>query len=374
MVRNALLVFLTLTFSLVAQKKALIFGVTGQDGSYLAEFLLEKDYEVHGVKRSSSSPNTMRIDHIYEGPQEKKRHFILHYGDLTDSSNISRLIQTIQPDEIYNLGAQSHVQVSFECPAYTTYVDALGPLYILDAIHSLGLANKTRYYQASTSEMYGKVREIPQNEMTPFHPRSPYGVAKVAAYWRTVNYREAYGIFACNGILFNHESPRRGHTFITRKITLAATRIKLGLQNCLYLGNLNSKRDFGYAKDYIEAMWQMLQQDEPEDFVIATKETHSGREFAELAFQKCGMEIEWQGEGLDEIGIDKNSGKVVIRIDARYFRPAEVDLLLGDPQKAIDKFGWDPQKTPFDKLVEIMVEADLKLALKEAKAIKNDEE
>jgi GDPmannose 4,6-dehydratase len=327
-------------------KKALITGITGQDGSYLAELLLEKGYEVHGIIRRSSSINTDRIDHIYQNIK-------LHYGDLTDSTNIVRVIQLVQPDEIYNLGAQSHVKVSFEMPEYTADVDAVGTLRILEAVRLLGMEDRVRIYQASTSELYGLVQEIPQKETTPFYPRSPYGVAKIYGYWITKNYREAYGMYACTGILFNHESPRRGETFVTRKITRALSRISVGLQDCLYLGNLNARRDWGHAKDFVEAMWLMLQQDEPEDFVIATGVQYSVREFVEESAPYFGMKIEWQGEELDEIGIDKNTGKTVIRVDSKYFRPAEVETLLGDATKAKEKLGWEP-KISFKQLVEDM--------------------
>ena len=361
------LLLLTLSSGFAEEtKKALIFGVTGQDGAYLSRFLLEKGYEVHGVKRRSSSPNTERIDAIYEDCHEKARRFFLYYGDLSDSSSIVSLIQTIQPDEVYNLGAQSHVKASFEIPTYTAEIDALGTLHILEAIHLLGLENKTKFYQASTSELYGKVQEIPQTEATPFYPRSPYGVAKLYAFWITVNYREAYNMFACNGILFNHESPFRGETFVTRKITLAACRYKLGLQDMLYLGNLDAKRDFGYAKDYVEAMWLMLQQDKPEDFVIATGEAHSIREFVELAYKELGISIEWQGSGSTEVGIDKATGKAIIKVDPRYFRPTEVDFLLGKAEKAEEKLKWKP-KTSFKELIKIMVEADLRKVERELK-------
>ena len=334
-------------------KKALITGITGQDGSYLAEFLIEKNYEVHGLIRRSSSPNIERIEHI-----EDKIN--LHYGDLTDSNNMISLIKQIEPDEIYNLAAQSHVQVSFETPEYTANVDALGTLRILEAIRILGLENKTRVYQASTSELYGKVQEVPQSETTPFYPRSPYGVAKLYAYWIMRNYRESYNIFASNGILFNHESPRRGETFVTRKITLAASKIKEGLQDKLYLGNLNAKRDWGYAKDYIECMWLILQADYADDFVIATGEMHTVREFVDLAFKEVDIELKWIGEGVNEKGIDKNTGKVLVEVDEKFFRPAEVDQLLGNPQKAKEKLGWNPTKTSFKELVKIMVRSDLK--------------
>ena len=327
-------------------KKALITGITGQDGSYLAEILLEKGYEVHGIIRRSSSINTDRIDHIYQNIK-------LHYGDLTDSTNIVRVIQLVQPDEIYNLGAQSHVKVSFEMPEYTADVDAMGTLRVLEAVRLLGMEDRVRIYQASTSELYGLVQETPQKETTPFYPRSPYGVAKIYGYWITKNYREAYGMYACTGILFNHESPRRGETFVTRKITQALSKISVGLQDCLYLGNLNARRDWGHAKDFVEAMWLMLQQDEPEDFVIATGIQYSVREFVEESAPYFGMKIEWQGEGLDEIGIDKNTGKTVIRVDPKYFRPAEVETLLGDASKAKEKLGWEP-KISFKQLVEDM--------------------
>ena len=327
-------------------KKALITGITGQDGSYLAELLLGKDYEVHGIIRRSSSINTDRIDHIYQNIK-------LHYGDLTDSTNIVRVIQLVQPDEIYNLGAQSHVKVSFEMPEYTADVDAMGTLRILEAVRLLGMEDHVKIYQASTSELYGLVQEIPQKETTPFYPRSPYGVAKIYGYWITKNYREAYGMYACTGILFNHESPRRGETFVTRKITQALSKISVGLQDCLYLGNLNAKRDWGHAKDFVEAMWLMLQQDEPEDFVIATGVQYSVREFVEEAAPYFGMQITWKGEGLDEVGIDKFSGKTIIRVSPKYFRPAEVETLLGDATKAKKKLGWEP-KISFKQLVEDM--------------------
>jgi len=342
-------------------KKALITGITGQDGAYLAEFLLKKGYQVHGVKRRSSLFNTDRIDHLYQDLHEENVNFFLHYGDLTDSTNMIRIVQEVQPDEIYNLAAQSHVQVSFETPEYTANSDALGTLRVLEAIRILGLAEKTRFYQASTSELYGKVQEIPQTEKTPFYPRSPYAAAKLYSYWITVNYREAYNLFACNGILFNHESPLRGETFVTRKITRAIARIKLALQDKIYLGNLNAKRDWGFAGDYVEAMWMMLQQDEADDFVIATGETRSVREFVELAFAEVGTEIKWQGEGVKEKGIDKATGKALVEVDPRYFRPTEVEILLGDPTKAREKLGWEP-RTSFTELVKMMVEADLEEA------------
>lgn len=348
-------------------KKALITGITGQDGSYLAEFLLNKGYEVHGIIRRSSSFNTGRIEHLYMEKYIEDMHnyknFYLHYGDMTDSTNIIALIQKIKPNEIYNLAAQSHVKVSFETPEYTANVDALGTLRILEAVHLLGL--NTKIYQASTSELYGLVQEVPQNESTPFYPRSPYGVAKLYGFWITKNYREAYNIFASNGILFNHESPRRGETFVTRKITLAAARIKLGKQKKLYLGNLNAKRDWGHAKDYVECMWLILQNEEPDDFVIATGEMHTVREFCELAFKEVGINLNWEGEGANEKGIDKTTGKVIIEVDPQYFRPTEVDQLLGDPTKATKKLGWNPTQTPFEKLVKEMVQEDLKLVSKE---------
>src|SRR5688572_13852281 len=322
-------------------KKALITGITGQDGAYLAEFLLAKGYEVHGIKRRASSFNTDRIDHLYQDPHESDRRLVLHYGDLTDATNLIRILQLVQPDEVYNLGAQSHVQVSFEEPEYTANSDALGALRLLEAIRTLGLTRKTRFYQASSSEMFGKVAETPQTETTPFYPRSPYGVAKVYAYWITVNYREAYGMYACNGILFNHESPVRGETFVTRKITRALARIKLGLQDRLYLGNLNAKRDWGHAKDYVEMQWLMLQQDKPEDYVIATGEQHSVREFVETAANELGIRVRWTGEGPDEKGFDE-AGRCIVAVDPRYFRPTEVETLLGDPTKAREKLGWTP--------------------------------
>jgi GDPmannose 4,6-dehydratase len=341
-------------------KRALITGVTGQDGAYLAEFLLKKGYEVHGVKRRTSLFNTDRIDHLYQDPHEKDRRFILHHGDMTDSSSLTRIIQQVIPDEIYNLAAQSHVAVSFEEPEYTANSDAIGALRILEAMRILGLEKKTRFYQASTSELYGLVREVPQTETTPFYPRSPYAVAKLYAYWITVNYREAYGMYACNGILFNHESPVRGETFVTRKITRALARIKLGLQGCLYLGNLNAKRDWGHAKDYVEMMWLMLQQKEADDFVIATGEQHSVREFVELAAGEVGLKIKWSGEGEKERGMDAN-GKCIVAVDPRYFRPTEVETLLGDATKAREKLGWVP-KIRFRELVSEMMREDLKAA------------
>ena len=346
-------------------KKALITGITGQDGSYLAELLLQKGYEVHGVIRRSSSFNTGRINHIYQDPHEHGTRMFLHYGDLNDASSINRLLREIRPDEIYNLGAQSHVRVSFDVPEYTGEVDGLGAVRILEAIRETGL--DTRYYQASSSELYGKVVETPQRETTPFYPRSPYACAKAYAFYITMNYRESYDMFACNGILFNHESPRRGETFVTRKITRAAAKIKLGLQDCLFLGNIEAKRDWGFAGDYVEGMWRMLQAERPDDYVIATGETHSVRSFAELVFGRLGMPLTWRGEGVQEEGIDQGSGQVVIRIDPRYFRPAEVDLLLGDAAKAKRELGWEPT-TGFAKLVEMMTDADLELAQRELRA------
>ncbi len=376
-------------------KTALITGITGQDGAYLAKLLLGKGYAVHGIKRRASLFNTGRIDHLYQDPHQKDRNFILHYGDLTDTSNLVRIIQQVQPDEIYNLAAQSHVAVSFESPEYTADADALGTLRILEAIRILGLEKKTRFYQASTSELYGKVAETPQTETTPFYPRSPYGVAKLYAYWITVNYREAYGMYACNGILFNHESPVRGETFVTRKITRALARIALGLQDCLYLGNLDARRDWGHAKDYVEMQWLMLQQDQPEDFVIATGRQHSVRNFVEIAAAGLGIGISWQGSGVNEIGIVKDvsrkaldveyvtreeekkpsrltnydsrpiaPGDVIVRIDSRYFRPTEVETLLGDPAKAKEKLGWEP-KISFEEMVREMVGHDLRQARKD---------
>ena len=358
-------------------KKALITGVTGQDGSYLSDFLLDKGYEVHGIIRRSSSFNTARIDHLYNNPKIYDKRFVTHYGDLTDSSNLNRILEKICPDEIYNLAAQSHVKVSFEVPEYTSEVDAIGTLRFLDAIKETGL--ETRFYQASTSELFGKVKEIPQSETTPFYPRSPYGVAKVYGYWIVVNYREAYNLFACNGILFNHESPRRGETFVTRKITRAATRIRLGLQDNLTLGNLEAKRDWGYAPEFIEAMWLILQQDQPEDFVIATGETHSVREFVEVAFRELGMQIEWRESAEKETGVlsgveeiegvkpgeytAPRVGSIVVRIDPGYYRPTEVDILIGNPLKAREKLGWAP-KVKFDELACLMVQSDLQKILK----------
>lgn len=341
-------------------KVALITGITGQDGAYLAEFLLNKGYIVHGVKRRSSMFNTDRIDHLYKDTHEQKVNFFLHYGDLTDSTNLIRIIQEVQPDEIYNLAAQSHVKVSFETPEYTANADAIGTLRLLEAIRILGLEKKTRFYQASTSELYGEVQEIPQRETTPFYPRSPYGVAKLYAYWITKNYREAYNIFACNGILFNHESPIRGETFVTRKITRAAAKIHLGLQQKLFLGNLDAERDWGHAKDYIEGMWLMLQQNEPDDFVLATGKKVSVRRFVEMAFSELGIKLEWKGKGVNEKGINVSTGKIIVEIDPKYFRPTEVDLLVGDASKAKKKLGWVPKRT-VEELVKEMVASDLKL-------------
>jgi GDPmannose 4,6-dehydratase len=342
-------------------KKALITGITGQDGAYLTKLLLKKGYAVHGIRRQSSVPNTERIEHVYHNAQEGNNGIFLHFGDLTDTSNLTHIVQEVQPDEVYNLAAQSHVKVSFECPEYTANTDALGTLRLLEAIRLAGLAKKTRFYQASTSELYGKVQEIPQRETTPFYPCSPYGVAKLYAYWITVNYRESYNMFTCNGILFNHESPLRGETFVSRKITKAVARIKLGLQDILHLGDLNAKRDWGYAGDYVRAMWLMLQQDTPDDYVIAMGETHSVREFVELAFKNVGIHLLWQGEGINEKGIDTDTGKVLIEVNPRYFRPAEVDLLLGDVSKAKKQLGWEPTVT-FPELVQMMVCEDLKQA------------
>jgi len=345
------------------KKTALITGITGQDGAYLAEFLLRKGYAVHGIRRRISLFNTARIDHLYHDVHETGYDFSLHYGDLTDSSNLIRVVQEVKPDEIYNLAAQSHVAVSFEEPEYTANADGLGALRILEAIRILGFANKTRFYQASTSELYGLVQETPQTETTPFYPRSPYAVAKLYAYWITVNYREAYGMYACNGILFNHESPIRGETFVTRKITRALARIKLGIQECLYLGNLDALRDWGHARDYVEMQWLMLQQEQPEDFVIATGVQHSVREFLELAAKELGITVCWEGKGIEEKGYDANSGKCIVAVDPRYFRPTEVETLLGDPSQAHEKLGWTPNTT-FKDLVEEMVQEDLKEAQK----------
>ena len=345
-------------------KKALITGITGQDGAYLAEFLLEKGYGVHGIKRRSSLFNTARIDHLYQDPHDKNPKLILHHGDLTDSTSLIRIIQEVQPDEIYNLAAQSHVAVSFEEPEYTANSDALGALRILEAIRILGLEKKTKYYQASTSELFGDVQETPQNEKTPFHPRSPYAVAKLYAYWITINYREAYGIYACNGILFNHESPIRGETFVTRKITRALARIKLGLQETLYLGNMDAKRDWGHAKDYVEMQWLMLQQDKPEDFTISTGVQYTVRDFVNAASKELGMELKWTGDGIDETGVDISTGKTIVRVDSRYFRPTEVETLLGDSTKAREQLGWTP-KISFEELVKEMVMHDLNEAKKD---------
>src|SRR5579862_2030480 len=345
-------------------KVALITGVTGQDGAYLSELLLAKGYEVHGIKRRSSLFNTDRIDHLYQDPHEKNVHFKLHYGDLTDSTNLIRIIQETKPDEIYNLGAMSHVAVSFETPEYTANADGIGTLRILEAVRLLGLTKKTKIYQASTSELYGLVQEVPQSERTPFYPRSPYAVAKLYAYWITVNYREAYGMYGCNGILFNHESPLRGETFVTRKITRAVARIETGLEQTLYLGNLDAKRDWGHARDYVEGMHRILQADQADDFVLATGETRSVRQFVETAFAEIGRSIEWRGEGVEETGVDQKSGKTIVRIDPQYFRPTEVDLLIGDASKAHKKLGWKP-KTNFADLVSQMMAGDLEIARRE---------
>jgi len=349
----------------MGNKVALITGITGQDGAYLAEFLLNKGYEVHGIKRRSSSFNTDRIDHLYQDPHEADCKLILHYGDLTDSMSLVRIIQEILPDEIYNLGAQSHVAVSFESPEYTADTVGLGALRILDAIRISGLEKKTKYYQASTSELYGEVQEIPQKETTPFYPRSPYAAAKLYAYWITINYREAYGMFACNGILFNHESPVRGETFVTRKITRALARISLGLQDTVYLGNLNAKRDWGHAKDYVEMQWLMLQQDEPDDFCIATGVQFSVRDFVNFAWGFLGKTICWEGEGIDEKGYDSETGKLIVAVDSRYFRPTEVEALLGDPSKAKDKLGWEPKIT-LEEMAHEMMESDIKIAKRDS--------
>jgi len=345
-------------------KTALISGVTGQDGAYLSEFLLKKGYIVHGIKRRASSFNTDRIDHLYQAPQIEDKKFILHYGDLTDTSNLVRIIQEVQPDEIYNLGAQSHVQVSFEVREYTADVDGIGTLRFLEAIRILGMEKKVKFYQASTSELFGKVQEVPQKETTPFYPRSPYAVAKLYAYWIVVNYRESYGMYACNGILFNHESPIRGETFVTRKITRAVARIRFGLQDKLYMGNIDAKRDWGYAGDYVELMWLMLQQQKPDDYVMATGITTTVREFITMAFLEVGVNIKWEGSGIDEKGIDSNTGKVLIEIDPRYFRPTEVDILIGDPSKAFSNLGWKP-RVRLPELIKMMVANDVKLAEKE---------
>ncbi len=339
-------------------KKALISGLTGQDGAYLAELLLSKGYIVHGIKRRASSFNTDRVDHLYQDPHIDRQNFILHYGDMTDATNLIRIVQEVQPDEIYNLAAQSHVQVSFETPEYTANADAVGTLRLLESIRILGLQKNTKFYQASTSELYGKVQEIPQTESTPFYPRSPYAAAKLYAYWITVNYREAYGIFGCNGILFNHEGPTRGETFVTRKITRAVADIHHGNQECLYLGNLDAKRDWGHARDYVDGMWRILQHKEADDFVLATGETHAVREFVELAFSEVGVAIDWKGSGIDEEGINAASGKTIVKVDPRYFRPTEVDILLGDPSKAKKILGWEA-RISFEELVAEMVQADL---------------
>jgi GDPmannose 4,6-dehydratase len=345
-------------------KTALITGVTGQDGAYLSEFLLKKGYEVHGIKRRASSFNTQRIDHLYQDPHVEKKDFILHYGDLTDTSNLVRIIQQVKPGEIYNLGAQSHVKVSFEVPEYTADADGLGTLRLLEAIRILGMEKTVRFYQASTSELFGKVQEIPQKETTPFYPRSPYACAKLYAYWITVNYRESYGMYACNGILFNHESSIRGETFVTRKITRAVARIKLGLQDKLYMGNINVQRDWGYAGDYVELMWLMLQQTEPDDYIMATGITTTVRDFITMAFKEAGIAIKWEGGGLDEKGLDSATGKILVEVDPRYFRPAEVELLIGDPSKAKKKLGWEP-KVQLPELVRMMVKNDMVLAERE---------
>jgi len=354
------------------EKTALITGITGQDGSYLAELLLEKGYEVHGIKRRASQFNTDRVDHLYHDPHYKGLPFYLHYGDMTDSTNLIRLVQDTQPDEIYNLAAQSHVQVSFESPEYTADVDALGVLRLLEAIRILGMENKTRFYQASTSELYGKVQETPQNEDTSFYPRSPYAAAKLYAYWITKNYREAYNMYAVNGILFNHESPVRGETFVTRKITRAAVRIAEGLQDKLFLGNLNAKRDWGHAKDYVRGMWMMLQQEEPEDFVLATGKTHTVRELCTTSFNELDIEIEWKGEGVNEKGVRKSTGEIIVEVDPRYFRPTEVDLLIGDASRAKEKLEWEPEYT-FEELIADMISSDMK-KLKESTQDNNNHE
>ena len=357
-------------------KRALITGITGQDGAYLAELMLKKNYEVHGIKRRASQFNTDRIDHLYQDPHESDRRFVLHYGDLTDSTNLIRIVQQVQPDEIYNLAAQSHVQVSFETPEYTANADALGTLRLLEAIRILGLEKKTKFYQASTSELYGLVQETPQTEKTPFYPRSPYAAAKLYAYWITVNYREAYGIFGCNGILFNHESPVRGETFVTRKITRGLARIKLGFQDCVYLGNLDGKRDWGHARDYVELMWLMLQQEAPKDYVIATGLQHSVRDFVNIAGREVGFDLRWEGEGVAEKGYDRNTGKCIVAVDRRYYRPTEVDSLLGDASLAKKELGWEP-KTSFEEMVAEMIARDLKetsrdlLCRKEGFSVKN---
>jgi GDPmannose 4,6-dehydratase len=345
-------------------KTALITGITGQDGAYLSEFLLKKGYEVHGVKRRASSFNTQRIDHLYQDPHTANKNFILHYGDLTDTSNLIRILQEVRPVEIYNLGAQSHVQVSFEVPEYSADADGLGVLRLLEAIRILDMTKQVRFYQASTSELFGKVQAVPQSETTPFYPRSPYACAKLYGYWITVNYRESYGLYACNGILFNHESPLRGETFVTRKVTRAAARIKLGLQKKLYMGNIDAKRDWGFAGDYVELMWLMLQQDAPDDYVMATGVTTTVRDFIGMAFAEAGITLKWEGNGIGEKGIDADSGRVLVEIDPRYFRPAEVDLLIGDPSKAMRKLGWKP-KVQLPELVKMMVASDIRLAERE---------
>lgn len=356
---------------MASNKIALITGITGQDGSFLAEFLLEKGYEVHGIIRRSSSFNTGRIEHLYLDEwvrdMKQRRLINLHYGDMTDSSSLIRIIQEIQPTEIYNLAAQSHVKVSFDVPEYTAETDAVGTLRLLEAVRILKMENRTRIYQASTSELYGKVQEVPQRETTPFYPRSPYACAKLYAYWITKNYRESYGMYAVNGILFNHESERRGETFVTRKITLAAARIVNGLQDKLYLGNLNALRDWGYARDYVECMWLIMQQEQPDDYVIATGEYHTVREFTTLAFERVGIKLRWEGEGLNEKGIDQNNGKILVEVDPKYFRPAEVEQLLGDPTKAKEQLGWNPRKTSFQQLINIMVDADMELIKSQSK-------
>lgn len=356
---------------MASNKIALITGITGQDGSFLAEFLLEKGYEVHGIIRRSSSFNTGRIEHLYLDEwvrdMKQRRLINLHYGDMTDSSSLIRIIQEIQPTEIYNLAAQSHVKVSFDVPEYTAETDAVGTLRLLEAVRILKMENRTRIYQASTSELYGKVQEVPQRETTSFYPRSPYACAKLYAYWITKNYRESYGMYAVNGILFNHESERRGETFVTRKITLAAARIVNGLQDKLYLGNLNALRDWGYARDYVECMWLIMQQEQPDDYVIATGEYHTVREFTTLAFERVGIKLRWEGEGLNEKGIDQNSGKILVEVDPKYFRPAEVEQLLGDPTKAKEQLGWNPRKTSFQQLINIMVDADMELIKSQSK-------
>lgn len=371
-IKKILVFIVAATMVEVAAKTALIIGITGQDGAYLAEFLLNKGYEVHGIKRRSSLLNTSRIDHLYADPHSRAgNHLTLHYGDVTDPANILHIVKLVQPDEIYNLAAQSHVAVSFEIPYYTAQVDALGTLNVLEAIRSLGLSATTRFYQASTSELYGKVQEIPQSENTPFYPRSPYGCAKIYGFWITKNYREAYGIFSCNGILFNHESPMRGETFVTRKITRAVARIASGIQEVLYLGNLDAKRDWGHARDYVDAMWRILQQDKADDYVIATGKMYSVRQFVEAAFKEIGITIMWRGAGIDEVGYDDVTGEVHVAVDARYFRPAEVELLIGDATKARTVLGWEP-RIGFDELVKEMVAHDLLLVQKELRVKNNN--